>query len=126
MKNHLIFKVNRLVQAVEVRFGLNELDFTSRAFLNMIAEADSERRALRVCDIVKLQDFATPPTVYSHLAKLREAGWIRYKEDLSDRRAKLVLLTPSARNAFNMMSDEVHKMTKGSRAADHNLKSKEV
>jgi DNA-binding transcriptional ArsR family regulator len=104
----LVFRVNRHVQAIETRFGLNELDFAARALLNVIAEADYERWSLRPSDIIRLPNFGTPPTVYRHLAKLEKAGWIQYKQDKNDRRAKLVLLTPAARGAFNSISQEMY------------------
>jgi DNA-binding MarR family transcriptional regulator len=111
----LVFRVNRLVQAIDTRFGLDELDLAARALLNVIAEADSERRFLRPSDIVRLPNFGTPPTVYSHLAKLERAGWIQYKQDQNDRRARLVLLTPAARDAFKTISQEMHVGLNGGR-----------
>ena len=112
LRHQLIFRVNRAVKVVEARFGLTDLDFTARAVLNIIAEAEAECWPLHVSDVVRLQDFATPPTVHNHLAKLKKAGWIRYEQDPDDGRARLVLLTPFARSAFELMSDEVNRILK--------------
>lgn len=105
--NRLIFQVNRVVSAIEARFGLSELDFRSRAILTAIAEADSERRVMRPSDILKLSHLGTPPTIYRLMTKLEDAGFICYREDKDDLRSKFILLTPVSRRAFNTMSQHI-------------------
>ena len=106
----LIFEINHIVRSIDAVCGLNEVDMSARAILDFIAEAYFVGRPLRSSDIVKISKFGTAPTVYSHLAKLENAGWILYKAVPVDRRAKHILLTPPAKRAFNRMSREVQKL----------------
>lgn len=109
-KNQLIFRINRIVRAIEATSGLDELDISARAILSFIGEAEAEQRALNVSDVVKGPGFGTAPTVYSRLAELEMAGWIRSVPDPRDGRAKQVQLTPLARRTFAKMSNEAHKL----------------
>ena len=109
-KDELIFRINRVIRAIEETTGLNELDLSSRAILNFIGEAESQDRLLNVSDVVKGPGFGTAPTVYSRIAELERGGWIRCVQDPNDGRAKHVRLTPSARKAFTKMSAETEKL----------------
>jgi len=113
-KNQLIFRINRVVRAIEATSGLDELDISARAILSFIGEAEAEHRALNVSD--KGPGFGTAPTVYSRLAELEKAGWIKCIPDPRDGRAKQVLLTPLARRTYAKMSSEAHKLVAAQRA----------
>ena len=102
----LIFRINRVVRAVEVASGMSELDHKSRSILTFIADAELRRRVVRVTDVTKVADFGTAPTVYAHIRKLEGGGWIRCVPDPNDGRVKRLLLTSLARNAFAKMSFE--------------------
>ena len=115
-KNQLIFRISRVVRAIEATSGLGELDISARDILNFIGEADVEQKTLNVSDIVKGPGFGTAPTVYSRLADLEKAGWIRCVPDPNDGRAKQVLLTPLSKRTFAKMSAEAHKLV-GARKA---------
>jgi hypothetical protein len=106
----LIFRINRVIRAVESDTGMNELDLSSRSILNFIGEADAEQRVLNVSDVVKGPGFGTAPTVYSRIAELERTGWIKCVQDPDDGRAKHVKLTPIARKAFSRMSAEAQKL----------------
>jgi hypothetical protein len=106
----LIFRLNRVIRAVESATGMDELDLSSRSILNFIGEAESEQRILNVSDVVKGPGFGTAPTVYSRIAELERTGWIKCVPDPEDGRAKHVRLTPLARKAFARMSAETHKV----------------
>lgn len=115
-KNQLIFRINRLVRAIEATSGLDELDISARAILSFIGEAEAEQRTLNVSDVVKGPGFGTAPTVYARLSELEKAGWIKCSPDPRDGRAKQVLLTPLARRTFAKMSTEAHKLALGHKA----------
>lgn len=115
-KNQLIFRINRVIRAIEANSGLDELDISARAILNFIGEAEAEQRTLNVSDVVKGPRFGTAPTVYSRLSELEKAGWIKCIPDPRDGRAKQVLLTPLARRTYAKMSAEAHKLVSAQRA----------
>lgn len=116
-KDELIFRINRVIRAIEATSGLDELDLSSRAILNFIGEAESQQKPLNVSDVVKGPGFGTAPTVYARIAELENAGWISCVQDPEDGRAKLVRLTPLARKTFAKMSAEAQKLfTQKSRA----------
>lgn len=109
-KEDLIFRVNRVIRAVESNTGMDELDLSSRAILSFIGDAESQERVLHVSDVVKGPGFGTAPTVYSRIAELERTGWIKCVQDPDDGRAKHVKLTPLARKAFSRMSAEAQKV----------------
>ncbi len=115
-KNQLIFRINRVVRAIEATSGLDELDISARAILSFIGEAEAEERTLNVSDVVKGPGFGTAPTVYSRLGELEKAGWIKCIPDPRDGRAKQVLLTALARRTYAKMSNEAHKLAAGQKA----------
>ena len=106
----LIFRINRVIRAVEASAGLDELGLSSRSILNFIGEAEADQRLLNVSDVVKGPGFGTAPTVYSRIAELERTGWIKCVQDPNDGRAKHVRLTPLARKTFARMSAETHKL----------------
>lgn len=115
-KTQLIFRINRVVRAIEATSGLDELDISARAILSFIGEAEAEQRALNVSDVVKGPGFGTAPTVYSRLAELEKAGWIKCVPDPRDGRAKQVLLTALARRTYAKMSSEAQKLVSSQKA----------
>ena len=115
-KNHLILRINRIVRSIEAASGLSDLDIMTRSILSFIGEAEADGQTLNVSDVVKAEGFGTAPTVYSRLAELEKAGWIRSIPDPHDRRAKLVQLTPLARRIYAKMSKEALKLTASRRA----------
>lgn len=115
-KNQLIFRINRVVRAIEATSGLDELDISARAILSFIGEAEAEQRTLNVSDVVKGPGFGTAPTVYSRLAELENAGWIKCTPDPRDGRAKHVMLTALARRTYAKMSSEAQKLAVGQKA----------
>jgi hypothetical protein len=115
-KNQLIFRINRVVRAIEATSGLDELDISARAILSFVGEAEAEQRTLNVSDVVKGPGFGTAPTVYSRLAELENAGWIKCTPDPRDGRAKHVMLTTLARRTYAKMSSEAQKLAAGQKA----------
>ena len=106
----LIFQINRAIRAVESQTGMDQLDLSSRSILTFIGDAESQQKTLNVSDVVKGPGFGTAPTVYSRIAELEQAGWIKCVPDPKDGRAKHVRLTPLARKAFTRMSAETLKV----------------
>ena len=109
-KGLLIFRFFRMARAIEASSGLSDVDIAGRSILSFIGEAEAERRTLNVSDVVKGWGLGTAPTVYSRLAKLEKAGWIKSIPDPRDRRAKQVRLTASARRIYAKMSSEALKI----------------
>ena len=106
-RDTLIFRIHRVLRSVEETSGLDAVDVSSRSMLNFIGEAETEERTLNVSDIVKAPGFGTPPTVYTRLSKLEEAGWIEFRPNPQDGRAKHVRLTRNARKAYARMSEAI-------------------
>ena len=109
-KHQLIFRIFRLVRAIEASSGLSDIDIVARSILSFIGEAEAEGRTLNVSDVVKAPGFGTAPTVYSRLAELEGAGWIKSVPDPRDGRARHVQLTTLARRTYTKMSNEVGKV----------------
>ena len=105
----VIFRIFRLIRAIEASSGLSDIDIAARSILSFIGEAEAEGRTLNVSDVVKGPGFGTAPTVYSRLAELDRAGWINSVPDPRDGRAKQVQLTPLARRIYAKMSNEALK-----------------
>lgn len=110
-KNLLIFRINRIIRSIEASSGLSDVDIAGRSILSFIGEAEAEGRTLNVSDVVKGPGFGTAPTVYSRLAELEKAGWIKSVPDPRDGRAKQVQLTTLARRTYAKMSNEALKVT---------------
>ena len=106
----LIFRIFRVVRAIETSSGLSDLDIAARSILSFIGEAEAEGRTLNVSDVVKGPGFGTAPTVYSRLAELEKSGWIKAVPDPLDGRAKQVQLTALARRTYAKMSNEALKI----------------
>jgi DNA-binding PadR family transcriptional regulator len=115
-RKQLIFRINHLVRSLEDSSGLLDLDILARSILSFIGEAEAEGRTLNVSDVVKGPGFGTAPTVYSRLAELEKAGWIKSVPDPRDGRAKHVQLTPLARRTYAKMSKEALKLISSRRA----------
>ena len=115
-KKLTIFLINHIVRAIETSSGLSDIDIAARSILSFIGEAEAEQRTLNVSDVVKGPGFGTAPTVYSRLAELEKAGWIKSTPDPRDGRAKQVLLTARARRIYSKMSSETQKLLSGQRA----------
>jgi hypothetical protein len=109
-KEDLIFRINRVIRAIEANTGMDELDLSSRSILGFIGDAESQQKVLHVSDVVKGPGFGTAPTVYSRIAELERTGWIKCVQDPEDGRAKHVKLTPLARKTFARMSAEAQKV----------------
>lgn len=113
----LVLEVNRLIQTVEAQNGVNGLGMLARTILYFIADAEFEKRRLRVSDLTFNASFGSAPTVFSRLAELEKSGWISYRNDPDDRRIRLVMLTPTARRALVKMSKQLHQMLPASRTS---------
>ena len=109
----LVLEVNRLIQTVEAQNGVNGLGILARTILYFIADAEFEKRRVRVSDVTANAAFGSPPTVFSRLTELEGSGWISYKNVAEDRRIRLVMLTPAARRTFSIMSKQIHQMLPG-------------
>lgn len=114
-EKHLIFLIKRAVRRIEADRRLDTVDLKARAILDFVGEADLDGRSLKVTDILRSSDVGTAPTVYSRITELQKAGWIQLRRDPDDARAKLVVLSPSARTAFGKMSDAVSKLVRSTR-----------
>lgn len=102
-----IFDVVRALGNVEAKVGLDKMDLKARQLLTFIGDAEAQDRVINVGDAVKESGIGTPPTVYSNLAKLERAGWIRCVPDPRDGRAVKVIPAEKARAAFRRMSAAV-------------------
>ncbi len=103
-RNHAIFRIHQVIRAVEERCGLVELDLAAREILRLVGDGEASGKRLNVSEIVRHSEFGSPPTIFSRIARLHEAGWIAYAPDPSDGRIRIVELTARARRAFALMS----------------------
>lgn len=102
-----IFAIAQIVRSIESSSPIGSLDRTSRSILSYIGEAEVDGVPLRACDIIACPGFGTPPTVYSSLSSLEEAGLISRTEDSGDRRSNLIRLTPRAHRIYARVSSRI-------------------
>lgn len=102
--SHAIFRIQRVIRAVEERCGLDELDLVAREILRLVGDGEASGMKLNVSEIVRHSEFGSPPTIFSRISRLQEGGWITYAPDPSDGRIRIVGLTARARRAFAQMS----------------------
>lgn len=108
-QSEIIFRIGRIVRAVEARTGLDQIDRSSRAILHFIGEAETVGKAPSSTMIVNGAGVGTAPTIYARLTELEELGWIQALDDREDGRVKRMCLTTKARRAFAQMSAEIEK-----------------
>lgn len=72
------------------------LDELSRGILLNIAEANENKRKIRVKDIIEQQKQSTAPTVASRLKRLFELGLVKTEPCQEDGRSVLLMLTPAS------------------------------
>jgi DNA-binding MarR family transcriptional regulator len=106
---HLLFRINGIVRAVERTVGLGKLDPVQKALLAFIGEAEAERKSVKVTDIVKTSAYGSAPTVYARMNDLELDGWIEYVPDPYDRRARQVVLSDASRQAYRKIAREVKR-----------------
>lgn len=102
-----IFAIAQIVRSIESSSPIGYLDRTSRSILSYIGEAEVDGMPLRVGDIIACSGFGTPPTVYSRLSSLEEAGLISRTKDTSDRRSNLIRLTPRTHRIYARVSSRI-------------------
>ena len=101
---HLALQILRAARDTEADAGLGDMPPVARDILHVIADSVVNKRKIpRVSDVVAIGRFGTPPTVYSHLAALENAGWIEGQPHPGDGRAKLLTITPQARRLYRAM-----------------------
>lgn len=110
-RNDLIFRIHRLIRAIESNTELDALNLSAREILRFIAERNAEGQQTRSSDVIMKTGLGTPPTIYARLGELEEAGWIESVQDPGDGRAKLLVLTPRAEKAFRQMSKELARLS---------------
>lgn len=104
---NFIFRVHRVIRAVEESTGLSEIDLATKSILSFVADRTSDGAKIRVLDVVRQDRFGTAPTVCGRLAELEEAGWVESHTDPEDGRARLLFLTKRSKSAFSKMSAAV-------------------
>ena len=101
---HFALQILSAAREAEADAGLGDLPPVARDILHLIAASVVNKRTMpRVSDLVAFGRFGTPPTVYSHLAALENAGWIEGQPHPEDGRAKLLTITPQARRLYRAM-----------------------
>ena len=106
----IIFKIFHIVRSTEETSELRDIDRCTRSILSFIGESEVEGRKLRVSDIVARTEFVSPPTVYSRIQILEEAGLLLRSSDAEDRRAKTVKLTVRAWRIYKRMSSKLRRL----------------
>ena len=105
MLHHHYFETLAAIRKVERKHNLDQLDLPVCAILEFIGIAEVEGRVLNVGNVVAQSGVGTPPTVYKYLADLEQAGWIKVRICIGDRRQKLVRLSAAAQRAFFRMGE---------------------
>lgn len=103
----LVFRITRMMRAIDSRSRLDELNPSARRLLNMIGEAETGGQPMRVGDALRHAGLGSTPTFYARLAELQSGGWAVTQPDPDDARGRRLHLTPQARKAFSQMSREL-------------------
>lgn len=111
---HLYLQIHRDARKVEREAGLDDLPLAARDVLAFIADSDG---LVRPTEVVATRRFGTAPTVYSLIAALVNAGWIREADHPEDGRSKVLKVTPLASRMYAKISEAASQIVAGKGAA---------
>lgn len=102
--SEVVFRIKRMMMAVEETTEFSDLNLMARHLLDHIAGNQSVRYPLSVVEIMSLHKLGSPATLHKRLGELITAGLVRLDIDAKDNRRKFARLTPKAVNIYNRIS----------------------
>jgi len=113
MKSKLAYvRFLELIQAIEGRIGLSDLDLDSKKLLEVIVVCDAQGKTLTVTDTMQMGHIASPATIHRKLDTLRDMGLIANEYVGENRRTKYLKPTPAALKYFEQVGSMMAKVLK--------------
>jgi hypothetical protein len=87
----------------------HKVDFVKEQILNHILLMSFKGKDLFVGDLLLIRQFGSQASIHKRLMSLSAKGYIELREDETDRRKKLVLLTEKADEYYQKLSGYLHQ-----------------
>lgn len=81
-----------------------ELDAVDQRLLELVGAAEHRGSRLSVTGVMAFKAAGSPATVFRRLQRLRDRGWVEVCVSPDDPRAKVVTLSPRARDYFAQLA----------------------
>ena len=107
----LYFRFLTRAQSLDKQQGVAALVPSEAHLLQEVVLRDFERRAFTVSEALAMKHLGSPATLHKRLLRLRAAGLLSYKKDVTDHRTKYLIATPLAMQHYERMG-EVMQMVK--------------
>ncbi len=104
MSNHIYLRFLTLLQTIEGKGELPDLDLDAKKLLETIAVRHAQGKPLTVTEAMAMAHIASPATVHRKLDMLREIGMIDTQFEGTNRRTKFLVPTPQANQYFQAHS----------------------
>jgi len=115
MKSKLAYvRFLELIQTIEGRGALSEMDLDAKKLLEVIVVSDSKGKTLTVTDTMQMSHIASPATIHRKLETLRQLGFIANEYVGENRRTKYLEPTPAATKYFEQVGSVMQKVLKTS------------
>ena len=115
MKSKLAYvRFLELIQTIEGRGGLREMDLDTKKLLEVIVVSDAQRKTLTVTDTMQMSHIASPATIHRKLDTLREMGFIATEFIGENRRTKYLKPTSAAIKYFDQVGAMMAKVLRAS------------
>ena len=115
MKSKLAYvRFLELIQTIEGRGALSEMDLDAKKLLEVIVVSDSKGKTLTVTDTMQMSHIASPATIHRKLETLRQLGFIANEYVGENRRTKYLKPTSAATKYFEQVGSVMQKVLKTS------------
>jgi len=113
MKSKLAYvRFLELIQTLEGRGSLSEMDLDSKKLLEVIVVSDAKGKTLTVTDTMQMAHIASPATIHRKLDVLRQMGFIANEFIGDNRRTKYLKPTVAAIKYFDQVGAMMAKVLK--------------
>jgi len=110
------FRFLNFSHAIRQEGALAEVDAVDQRLLEFVGAAEHRGERLSVTGAMAFKAAGSPATVYRRLQRLRDRGWVEVCTSPDDPRAKLVTLSPRARDYFARLAAALRLADGGSSA----------
>ena len=101
----LYFRFLTLAQSLSQQHGVAALAPSEAQLLQEVVLRDFERRAFTISQALAMKHLGSPATLHKRLLRLRAAGLLDYKKDVTDHRTKYLIATPLAMQHYARMGE---------------------
>ena len=84
----------------------------SKIILDHVALNERQEHPLSVRQLITIDAIASPATIHKHLSRLRKSGYVGVDENITDKRTKLLVLTPLGHQYIEALSKALQKSLK--------------